>query len=130
MVAYVGEINDCWELFRDVPPSLLGIPGVIGTYCNEAFGSKYVYDLRVYPFINYLDIKLLSVHVQIPILTLVTSPSMYSAVWRSLVASQPSMKNVSLSAVVMWIVYTEDGFLMDPPSNVSVRLRQVRRKSV
>jgi len=78
VVAYVGEIHNCREPFRDVPLSLLGIPGVIRTYCNEAFGSKCVYDLRVYPFVNYMDIKLPS--VQIPILTLVTSPSMYSAV--------------------------------------------------
>jgi len=61
--------------------------------------------------------------------TLVISPSIYPAVCRSLVVSHPSMKNVSRSAVVIWIVYTEDGRLVDPPLKVNVRLTQVRRKS-
>lgn len=74
VMTYISEVHDHWEIFRDVFPGLLGVAGVIGTYCSKAFGSDGVYDLQqcAYPAAECLDSSLSH--------TLVTSPSMYSAV--------------------------------------------------
>lgn len=89
---------------------------------NTLQWSEWVQSNYVLCWIEYLDPDLSH--------TLATSSLRYSAVWLLSVASTSSMKNVSLSAVMMWMVYSEDGFLVDPPLNINVRLTQVQSKLV